>query len=80
MSEYIIVHDHEYGQSIHRLRIKTEIPAHLLMDEHLKKLANTVGIDFEPDKDEGLSLHKLTDIGQISVLDFVDGEFVHVDE
>ena len=66
MKQYIVVHTHRFGSSVHLFRSTQTIVGG--NDEVNKKLAKVLGIDFEPDSDEDLEISEILPSGENPVV------------
>lgn len=57
-SLWVLIHEHEYGETIYPFTADTEPVDHNLLTEQL-------GIDYEPDRDETIELHRIENLESI---------------
>lgn len=57
-SVWVLIHEHDYGDTAYFFTAHTE-------PEVNEVLANQLGIDYNPDADESLSLHRLPGLNSI---------------
>jgi hypothetical protein len=57
-SLWVLIHQHKYGEAVYPFTANTEPVDHNLLTEQL-------GIDYEPDRDETIELHRIENLESI---------------
>lgn len=67
LNEYVAIHEHQYGATVYRFASGKE-PITLTCPDDIRWVANTLGIDFEPELCETLDVYLLDPRRELTVL------------
>ncbi|MBL8202647.1 MAG: hypothetical protein JNM09_00355 [Blastocatellia bacterium] len=67
MKPYILVHQHEYGETVAIVQSLKDLLSPSLNADEVNELARQAGFDFDPDLNESILIHELRNLEPITV-------------
>lgn len=67
MKSYILVHQHEYGETVAIVQSLKDLLSPPLNADEVNELARQAGFDFDPDLNESILIHELRNLEPITV-------------